>query len=141
MDFYSKLKDGVNAGDVFAKKNHVTITKVDRDGTEGVLEIHEDSLNPLGIVHGGALLALADTVAGTAAYSNGSECVTLDCAMQFLSPGTGTKIVCVARPKKVGKTILVYDVTLTRDDGKTVAGGTYTFFARGPVNFENFNRG
>lgn len=140
MDFYSKLRQSVNGHDPFSHWNHISITRLDGEGAEGMLEIHPNSLNPGGMVHGGALLTLADTVAGTAAYSNGVECVTLDCAMQFLAPGTGTHILCTARPKKIGKTILVYDVTLTRDDGKAVASGTYTFFAKGPADFSPLMR-
>ena len=97
-----------------------------------MLEIQPSSLNPLGIVHGGALVTLADTVAGTAAYTTGKTCVTLDCSMQYLSPGTGTRIHCTAVPKKLGRTVLVYNVSLTDDSSRPVASGTYTFFAVEP---------
>ena len=66
------------------------------------------------------------------AYTTGKTCVTLDCSMQYLSPGTGTRIHCTAVPKKLGRTVLVYDVSLTDDSGRPVASGTYTFFAVEP---------
>ena len=50
--------------------------------------------------------------------------------MQYLAPGTGSYIHCLATPKKLGKIILVYDTLLTNDQGQTVATGTYTFFAK-----------
>ena len=132
-DFYSKLLARVNESGCFAPHNHIYVTELrDDHSASGVLEIQPSSLNPLGIVHGGALVTLADTVAGTAAYTTGKTCVTLDCSMQYLSPGTGTRIHCTAVPKKLGRTVLVYDVSLTDDSGRPVASGTYTFFAVEP---------
>ena len=92
------------------------------------------SLNPMGIVHGGALVTLADTVCGTAAFTTGHMCVTLDCSMQYLAPASGARITCTATPRKLGKTVLVYEAVLTDDTGRTVATGVYTFFAKGPAN-------
>lgn len=132
-DFYSKLLARVNESGCFAPHNHIYVTELrDDHSASGVLEIQPSSLNPLGIVHGGALVTLADTVAGTAAYTTGKTCVTLDCSMQYLSPGTGTRIHCTAVPKKLGRTVLVYDVSLTDDSGRPVASGTYTFFTVEP---------
>ena len=130
-DFYSKLLARVNESGCFAPHNHIYVTELrDDHSASGVLETQPSSLNPLGIVHGGALATLADTVAGTAAYTTGKTCVTLDCSMQYLAPGTGSQIHCLATPKKLGKTILVYDAVQTNDQGQTVATGTYTFFAK-----------
>ena len=103
-------------------------------GAVGVLEVQPSSLNPMGIVHGGALVTLADTVCGTAAFTTGHMCVTLDCSMQYLAPASGARITCTATPRKLGKTVLVYEAVLTDDTGRTVATGVYTFFAKGPAN-------
>lgn len=130
-DFYSKLLARVNESGCFAPHNHIYVTELrDDHSASGVLEIQPSSLNPLGIVHGGALVTLADTVAGTAAYTTGKTCVTLDCSMQYLAPAMGKRIFCKAIPRKLGRTILVYDTELTDDAGKLVAIGTYTFFAK-----------
>ena len=43
---------------------------------------------------GGALVTLADTVCGTAAFTTGHMCVTLDCSMQYLAPASGARITC-----------------------------------------------
>lgn len=130
MDFYSEVLEVVNRPGKFASHSGVTITRVEGREAEGRLDIRPETMNPMGIVHGGALVTLADTVAGCAAFTCGKVCVTLDCTMQYLAPGTGSYIRCVATPKKLGKTILVYDTTLTNDQGQTVATGTYTFFAK-----------
>ena len=130
MASFSDIQRVVNGEGHFAPYNHITVTRIENREAEGTLEIRSESLNPMGIVHGGALVALADTVAGCAAFTCGRVCVTLDCNMQYLAPGTGSYIHCHAIPKKLGKTILVYDAMLTNDQGQTVATGTYTFFAK-----------
>ena len=80
---------------------------------------------------GGALFTLADTVTGTAAYTIGDRpCVTLDSSMQFLAAARGDKVFCVATPKKIGRTIVVYDVALTDGEERLVASGTFTFFVK-----------
>lgn len=130
MDSYSDWLADLNQRDRFADVNHIHVTWAEDGQAEGILEITPESLNPMGIVHGGALVTLADTVAGIASYSKSGPCVTLDSTMQYLAPGTGKHITCVAKPKKVGKTIQVYDALLTDDQGRTVATGTYTYFSK-----------
>ena len=130
MDSYSKLYDRVNKHSAFAVHNHIKITHIDEDKVEGELTIAPESLNPLGFVHGGCLVSLADSVAGTAVYTKGRACVTLDCSFNYLRPATGTKIRCVARPQKIGHTIAVYEVLLTDDQERPVASGIFNFFRK-----------
>lgn len=127
MDSYSKL----NRAEGFSSHNGITVTSV-KDGVgEGELAITPQSLNPMGIVHGGCLASLADTVAGVAAAAGqGRSGVTVNYCFNFLRPakGTGKKIYCRADPHKMGRTLSVYAVSLTDDSGKEVAAGTFTFF-------------
>ena len=136
-DSFSKIVARINASNSFAPANHMFVTQVGEDhSAQGVLEVQPTSLNPMGMVHGGALVALADTVCGTAAFSTGHTCVTLDCSMQYLAQARGARIFCTATPKKLGRTIMVYDAALTDEAGKLVATGIYTFFALGPADPE-----
>ena len=130
MDSYSKLLERENHPSHFAPLIGVVVTRIWDRKAEGYLDVTPDVLNPMGIVHGGAMGTLADTVAGCAAFTCGQVCVTLDCTMQYLAPGTGSRLFCRAEPKKLGKTILVYDIVITNDQGQMVATGTYTFFAK-----------
>ena len=129
---YSGMLNKVNSNPYFAVRSGVKVTAIHDDhSAEGELAICTDTQNPLGILHGGALFTLADTVAGTAAFTTGRSCVTLDSSMQFLSTAKGEKVFCVATPKKMGRTILVYDVSITDDGGRLVATGIFTFYATG----------
>lgn len=129
---YSDMLNKVNSNPYFAVRSGVKVTAIHDDhSAEGELEIRTDTQNPLGILHGGALFTLADTVAGVAAFTTGRSCVTLDSSMQFLTAAKGEKVFCVAAPKKMGRTILVYDVSIADDGGRLVATGVFTFYAVG----------
>lgn len=126
MVSFNKLLARINAG-TFMCTHHLAITRLEKDCAEGELEVWPDTLNPHGFVHGGALTALADTVAGVAASTRGGRCVTLNQFMSYLRPATGRKILCRASPQRVGRTVSVFNVTLTDSEGRMVATGTFTF--------------
>lgn len=138
MDSCSKTKRAIpdprKVIDPFSHRNNIRITNLYDDGSvDGELTVTPESLNPHGIVHGGCLATLADTVAGHAAHVHGS-CVTVNYAFNFLRPAKGTnkKIYCVATPEKVGRTLCVYHLELTDDEGVQVATGNFTFFILKP---------
>ena len=124
--FYDRIIETINASG-FVSHNHIRITKLELDYCEGELEITPESLNPMGIVHGGCLAALADTVGGMAAVSRGKGTVTVNYGFSFLRQAKGNKIKCVATPEKVGKTITVVRCVLTDDQDELVASGQFTF--------------
>lgn len=118
----------VNAPHQFSYENGILITHAQPELVRGELTVSENSYNPHGIVHGGALATLADTAAGCCACSKGGSCVTANCSLEFLRPATGKKIFCEAVPKKMGRSLSVIQVTLTNDENAVVATGTFTFF-------------
>ena len=132
--YYDKLIRYINNARGYAKYSGIRVTKVEPNYCEGELTISPDSCNYLGIVHGGCLATLADTVAGIAACSSGNGTVTINYGFSFLRPATGTVIKCVAEPEKVGRQVSVFRCSLTNDEGKLVASGQFTFFMTGPLN-------
>lgn len=136
MDFstekYSKNPENISNIDPFPRFNHMKVLAFYDDGSaEGELSITPDSLNPMGCVHGGCLCTLADAVAGWgAAASQKKTCVTVSTSLNYLRPALGSneKIHCLATPRKLGKTLCVYEVSLTDDSGKEVVSGELTFF-------------
>ncbi len=118
----------VNSPHQFSYENGVTITWLEPGLARGELAAGEDSVNPHGQVHGGALYTLADTTAGCCACSKGGSCVTASSSMEFLRPAMGGRITCSATPKKLGKNLSVIQVELKNGDGVVVATGTFTFF-------------
>lgn len=121
------ILDVVNRPRQFSYENGITVTHVGPGLARGELRAGPNSVNPHGTVHGGAIAALADTVAGCCACSGGDSCVTTSSSMEFLRPARGD-LFCEAVPKKLGSRLSVVGVAVTDAGGKTVATGTFTFF-------------
>ncbi len=136
--FFQKLLQRINYPGQFTFANQIKVTRVSEDYAEGELLVTPASFNPQGTVHGGCLAALADTVGGTAACSRGQRCVTVNYTMNFLHPAVGKKVYCVASPEKIGRTISVFHVLLTDDQGEMLCSGEYTFFIKGDFSDEDF---
>ena len=128
MNREAQVLERVNNPNLFNNHNGITVTAAGGGKAQGVLQVSSTSMNPHGIVHGGCLYTLADTVAGSAvAASCGGPCVTVSGTMEFLRPATGATIHCEASAKKLGSTICTMEVELTNQNHKVVATGTFIF--------------
>jgi 1,4-dihydroxy-2-naphthoyl-CoA hydrolase len=83
-----------------------------------------------GLLHGGALMALADAAGGWCAFLNLPEgatgTATVTSATSFLRPVTSGHVEAVARPLNVGRTVIVLDTELRDAAGKLAARVTQT---------------
>lgn len=139
QEYYNKLMNYANHARSYAKYSGITIKRIAPNYCEGELTVTADSCNYLGIVHGGCLATLADTVAGIAACSSGRGTVTLSYGFNFIRPARGNVIKCIAEPDKVGRTISVFRCSLTDDAGELVASGQFTFFMTGPLELKELH--
>ena len=107
---------------------------IETDHVEGEITVAEAHLNPMGMVHGGCLATLADTVTGTAVATRGRVGVTMDCRMDYLRPAVNTKkIRCVAIPQKIGKTITLLSGGAHQRRGRAGGGGSLQLFPDRPA--------
>jgi 1,4-dihydroxy-2-naphthoyl-CoA hydrolase len=77
-----------------------------------------------GILHGGVLMSLADTVGAVCAFLNvpeGAATATADSSTRFLGAVRAGNVHARARPVKVGRSLIVVDTELTDDAGRLVA--------------------
>lgn len=125
------ILDVVNTAHQFSHENGIELTHVEPGLARGVLHAGPNSINPHGMIHGGAIATLADTVGGSCACSTGGICVTASSTMEFLRPAYGD-LFCEATPKKLGRKLSVIQVVITNCEGKSVATGTFTFFMEVP---------
>jgi uncharacterized protein (TIGR00369 family) len=83
-----------------------------------------------GNLHGGLLMALADTCGGWCAYLNlpadATGTATVESKTNFLRTVSGGYVEAVARPLHVGGTFIVADIELRDSDGRLVARVTQT---------------
>jgi len=78
-----------------------------------------------GLLHGGALMALADTCGGVCAFLNLPEgaqgTATVESKTNFLRAVREGTIEASTRPLHCGRTLVVLETELERDDGSLVA--------------------
>jgi uncharacterized protein (TIGR00369 family) len=82
-----------------------------------------------GILHGGVLMALADSLGGICAYLNlpaGARTTTTSSATVFLRAVREGQVTGAARPLHVGRTVIVVQTDLTDEAGRRVAQVTQT---------------
>jgi uncharacterized protein (TIGR00369 family) len=78
-----------------------------------------------GLLHGGALMALADAAGGWCAFlalpEGGTGTATTSSTTHFLRPVTSGHVEAVARPLHVGRTVIVLDTEVRDADGRLAA--------------------
>ena len=82
-----------------------------------------------GLMHGGALMALADSLGGICAYLNlprGARTATTNSATVFLRGVRSGTVTGVARPLHHGRAMIVVQTSLSDADGRLVAQVTQT---------------
>jgi len=82
-----------------------------------------------GILHGGALMALADSLGGICAFLNlppGAVTATTSSAAVFTRAVRSGEVTAVTRPMHVGRSVIVVQTDLTDDAGRRVAQVTQT---------------
>ena len=83
-----------------------------------------------GVMHGGALMALADNGGGVCAFLNLPEgaigTATIESKTNFLRAVREGAVTASSRPLHLGRTMVVVETELVRDDGKLAAKVTQT---------------
>jgi uncharacterized protein (TIGR00369 family) len=114
----------------FADFLGMKVTRVSPDCVEAELAVHEGLSNRFGVLHGGAIMAFADNLGGTATIANlpeGARTTTIESKTNFFA---GVPVGDVARaqctPLHRGRTTMVWQTKITRNDGKLCALITQT---------------
>jgi len=82
-----------------------------------------------GVMHGGALMTLADSVGAVCAFLNlpaGASTSTVSSSTALMRAVRGGYALAVARPMHVGRSFIVVAVDLTDEEGRAVAHVTQT---------------
>jgi 1,4-dihydroxy-2-naphthoyl-CoA hydrolase len=104
------------------------------DHARGSFEVVDAVRQPLGIVHGGAYAAFAETIASTATFmavvDDGKIAMGQANDTSFLRPAGEGTIHADAKPLHRGRTTWVWDVEFTDDDGRLCAVTRVTIAVR-----------
>ena len=113
--------------DPWAVDNGIHVISITKEKAEGIMMIGRQNTQQYGTVHGGMLVAFADTIAGHSLVSHGKMCVTQGSTVNFLRPASGAYLFCRATPVKVGRTVCVVSVEQRNDKDELVTTALFTF--------------
>jgi uncharacterized protein (TIGR00369 family) len=89
------------------------------------LDWSEDLCTSGGLLHGGAVMALADSAGGTCAFLNlpdgAAGTSTIESKTNFFAGVRAGTITATTTPLHVGRTTIVVETDVVRDDGRRVA--------------------
>lgn len=125
-----------SAASAFVTATGLELTEVTGTRVTGHAELGPQHHTPWGVVHGGVYCSIVESAASvgasTAVADRGQFSVGVSNQTDFLRPVTAGRLDVVAEPVQQGRTLQLWLVTLTREDGKTVA--------RGQVRLQNVSR-
>jgi 1,4-dihydroxy-2-naphthoyl-CoA hydrolase len=114
----------------FADFMGMKITHLSRDKVTAEMPVRDELENRMGVLHGGALMALADNLGGAATIANlpdGARTATIESKTNFFAPiPIGDTAHAECTPLHRGRSTMVWQTRVTRNDGKLCAIVTQT---------------
>jgi len=114
----------------FAELMGMKITHVSREKVLAELFVRDALENRMGVLHGGAIMGFADNLGGTATMVNlpkGARTATIESKTNFFAPiPIGDTAHAECTPLHRGKTTMVWQTRITRNDGRLCAIVTQT---------------
>jgi uncharacterized protein (TIGR00369 family) len=114
----------------FAITLGIELLEADPDEVRGQLAWSPERTTTGDIMHGGAIMALADTCGGVCAYLNlppdAEATATIESKTNFLRAVRDGAATAVTRPIHRGRTLIVLETEVLRDDGKLADKVTQT---------------
>jgi uncharacterized protein (TIGR00369 family) len=108
----------------FAARLGVEVEAASAQEVRGTLDWQEDLCTAGGVLHGGAVMTLADSLGAVCAYLNlpeGATTATIESKTNFFRAVRDGRVSAVSRPLHVGRTSIVVQTELTDAAGKPVA--------------------
>jgi 1,4-dihydroxy-2-naphthoyl-CoA hydrolase len=130
------MNNAANTQPPFANFLGLKITHVSPQRVTAELPMREELNNRFNIMHGGAIMALADNLGGTAATANlkdGQSTTTIESKTNFFAAipvGDVARAECTALHR--GRTTMVFQTRVTRNDGRLCALVTQTQLVLNP---------
>jgi 1,4-dihydroxy-2-naphthoyl-CoA hydrolase len=114
----------------FAKLLGMTFTGAEPDRVTAELVVRDDLCTRPAVLHGGAIMAFADTLGAAGTILNlpeGAWTTTIESKTNFIGPAPlGSRVMGEATPVHRGKTTMVWQTRVTTEAGRLVALVTQT---------------
>ena len=113
-----------------AKLIGVEIVEATKARVVGRLVVRPEICTTFDTLHGGAIMAFADTLGATGAFLNlppGAGTTTMESKTNFIGAAkVGSVVTAESLPVHIGKSRSIWQTRITREDGKLVAVVTQT---------------
>ena len=127
---YQKMADYRNSHNPYVQRQGVFVEDISPGYARVTKTVVPEDANPLGVPHGGVYFTMADTACGSAMASYGYKAVTMNAGYNFFrSANVGDCLTAEAREVKHGKTVCVFEVHITDQNGALLGTGTFTFYS------------
>jgi 1,4-dihydroxy-2-naphthoyl-CoA hydrolase len=124
------VNQGATTQPAFAVFLGLRVTHISLERVTAELPAREEFNNRFGIMHGGAIMALADNIGGTATAANlkpGQSTTTIESKTNFFAAiPIGDIAYAECTPLHRGRTTMVWQTRVTRSDGRLCALVTQT---------------
>jgi len=114
----------------FAKLLGIEFTNASADRIVARMTVREDLCTRPAVLHGGAIMALADTLGATGAIVNlpaGAATTTIESKTNFVAPApAGTQVIGEATPVHRGRRTMIWQTRVTTPEGRLIALVTQT---------------
>ena len=114
----------------FAELLGIRFISASADRIEAAMEVRDDLCTTPAVLHGGAIMSLADTLGACATVLNledGAGTTTLESKTNFLAPApVNTTVTAECTPIHRGKRTMVWQTRVTGADGRLIAVITQT---------------
>jgi len=107
--------------DTFAEYVGIELLEVSKGRAKAKLEIKNEHLNGVNIVHGGAIYTLADLVFAVASNSHGNVAVAINGSIAYLKAVTEGTLFAEAEEVSVNPKLATYKVSVTDERDNTIA--------------------
>ncbi|WMN58427.1 PaaI family thioesterase [Pseudoalteromonas xiamenensis] len=122
LEFCQQLDEGMHGKGSLMKTLGITVSEIGEDYIVATMPATPDHHNPIGMVHGGANVALAETVASYAANFvvdfEKFYCVGQEINANHLKASRNGLLTATARPLHLGKRTSVWEVKIVNSRGE-----------------------
>jgi 1,4-dihydroxy-2-naphthoyl-CoA hydrolase len=108
---------------------------IDEKSLKASMPVNERTVQPAGLLHGGASAALAETLGSVGSYltidTSRQACVGLELNINHVRSVTVGKVTGIATPEHLGKTTHIWSIRIENDKGQLVAISRLTMMILG----------
>lgn len=123
MSIWKRSLDANNYPFTETMVSHVGIEITERgdDSLTGTMPVDHRTIQPMGLLHGGASVVLAETLGSIAANmccDDGCFCVGLEINANHIRSATSGKVTGTARPVHIGRSTQIWEIRIEDDKGR-----------------------